>query len=449
MDIILGFIFSSIVLIISVAKGIDVLIPLVLVVSIFLLLSLKKGFTLKESVRMAYDGGKKSFIVLQIFILIGSIISSWMISGTVAAIVYYGINLINPNLFIVSAFILSAIVSLLIGTSFGTIGTVGISLMVMARAGDANIYAVAGAILSGAYFGDRCSPMSSSANLIATITGTELYKNIKNMIKTSMIPLIVSLILFTLLSLKNPMNYENSNIAALITKYFNINILVLIPAVIIIILSVLKVKVKTSMIISMISASIIAYCSQNYSVKEILEALLWGFKLPINNPLASIIKGGGIISMVKLSIIVFMSSALTGIFEGANLLESIETKLNKIKSPYKIFIATIVSSIISAMIGCTQVLAVMLTKTIMETTYRKHGLDNYRLALDLENTAIVIAPLIPWNVAVLVPLTNLQVSPKAIVYSFYLIAIPIVNFLVLYFKCKRVAILSKTEGVSS
>jgi Na+:H+ antiporter, NhaC family len=436
MDIILGLILSSSILIFSVIQGIDILIPLTIVLTIFGALGIRRGLTLKETLLTAYKGGKKSFIVLQIFVLIGAIISSWMASGTVPAIVYYGINLINSSYFVISAFILSSLVSMLIGTSFGTIGTVGISLMVMARAGGGDLYVVAGAILSGAYFGDRCSPMSSSANLVANITDTELYKNIKNMINTSIIPFILACIIYTLLSFKQPLDYSSSNIINEITYYFNVDIIVLLPAIIVMILSILKVKVKISMFISMAIASFIAFLVQDYSIREIIKTLILGFQLPEDNPLFTIIKGGGILSMLKLSLIVFMSSALTGIFEGANMLEFIEEPLKRIKSREILFLATVATSIVSAMVGCTQVLAVMLTKLTMKNTYEKNNVDKYNLATDLENTAIVIAPLIPWNVAVLVPLTNLEIGPKAILFSFYCILLPIINFIALYLKSK-------------
>lgn len=436
MDVILGLILSATLLIFSVIKGIDIIVALTLVLCIFLILSMKRGLTLKESVKVAFKGGKKSFIVLQIFVLIGAIISLWMVSGTVPAVVYYGIKLISPSYFIISAFLLSSLVSLLIGTSFGTIGTVGISLMVMARAGDANLFAVAGAILSGAYFGDRCSPMSSSANLVANITETELYRNIRNMIKSSIIPLFLTCIIYTFLSLRHPLDYSNSNIIIEIVNYFDVSILVLSPAFIIMVLSLFKVKVKTSMYISMATASLIAFFIQDYKIIDITKTLIWGFKLQENNPLFHIIKGGGVLSMVKLSLIVFMSSALNGIFEGANMLQFIQEPINKIRRKDLLFLVTIVVSIVSAMVGCTQVLAVMLTNMTIKGSYEKNGIDKYNLAMDLENTAIVIAPLIPWNVAVLVPLTNLQVGPKAILFSFYCILVPIVNLIILYFKSK-------------
>ncbi len=436
MDVILGLILSTIIFITSIITNIDTVISLLAVLCVFFAISLKRGVTVKDSFKHFLDGGNDSLGVLKIFVLIGAIVSLWMISGTVPAIVYYGINLIHPSLFAVSAFILSSCVSMLLGTSFGTIGTVGISLMVMARAGDGNVYIIAGAILSGAYLGDRVSPMSSSANLVASITSTNLYDNIKKMTKTSIVPIILSLIIYTLLSLINPVNYSNSDIIIKLTSTFSISVLTLIPALIIIILSFLKIEVKISMLISMAVAAIIALFTQNATIGEVLKTAFLGFELRKDNSLYTIIRGGGISSMLRLALIVYMSSGLTGIFKGANMLDFIEGHLNKIKSPSSLFTSTIITSIISSMVGCTQVLAVMLTNMTLSNTYKRLGNDKCDLALALENSAIVIAPLIPWNVAVLVPLTTLGVDAKAILFSFYLILLPIVSLVNIHISSK-------------
>lgn len=436
MDVILALILTAILFITSVFKHIDTLVPLVIVLFIFICLSVKKGVPLKITLLNAYNGSKKSIGVLQVFILIGAIVSIWMMSGTVPSIVYYGIKLISPNLFIISAFILTSIVSLLIGTSFGTSATIGISLMVMARAGGANLYIVAGAILSGALLGDRNSPMSSSANLIASITKTNIYDNMKNMVKTSIIPIVLTCIIYGVLSYIYPVNYTNSSIVGELNTYFNINIIVLLPALIIIVLSLFKVEVKISMILSIITASIIAFTIQHQSVIEILKTIFFGFELSHDNPLYAVIKGGGVLSMLKLSLIVFMSSALIGLFEGANMLSFTDEILNKVKTPTSAFLATIIASIVSSIVGCTQVLAVMLTHITMDKTYKRLNFNNNTLALDLENTAIVIAPLVPWNIAGLVPLTNLGVGYTSVFFAFYLVLVPLITLGTVYIKSK-------------
>jgi Na+:H+ antiporter, NhaC family len=437
MDIIASFLICFILLIISAFNNIFVGYTLALCLIIFCILAVSKGFGINEVLKMVYEGGKKSFIVLQIFVLIGAIIAVWLAAGTVPAIVYYGIKLLNPKLFILSAFIISSIVSLLIGTSFGTVGTAGIALIVMARGGGVSIPMTAGAIVAGAYFGDRCSPMSSSANLVAGLTGTDIYTNIKNMIKTSIIPLIISLIIYGIISERYPLGAAIGNISEEILKYFNVGIIALIPAILILLLSLFRINVKISMMMSILSAALIAVIVQNNSVTSTVKYIVSGFSINNKSYLSGIIKGGGIISMLKVALVVFISSAFTGIFEETGILKSVEALTQRAKNKAELFIITIIVSIATAAFGCTQALAVILTHMLVKKTYEKKVISNEELAADLENTAIVIAPLIPWNIAVLVPLTSLMAGVESIFYCFYLYLLPIVNLLFLVFKYRK------------
>ncbi|OPJ65372.1 malate-2H(+)/Na(+)-lactate antiporter [Clostridium chromiireducens] len=388
-----------------------------------------------DVLRMAYNGGKKSFIVLQIFILIGAVTSTWMASGTVPAIVYYGIKLLDPNTFIISVFLICSAVSFLLGTSFGTVGTVGVAFMVMARGGDANLSLVAGAILSGAYFGDRCSPMSSSANLVANITETNLYTNIKNMFRSSSIPLVIAVFIYLIFSFMFPLNVVQSNISSEIVKTFDISIITLIPALIVLVFCIFRINVKVSIAISIIAASIISMAIQQNSVIDIIRYIIMGYDLKTDSILSEIIKGGGIVSMLKSAYIVFVSSAFTGIFEGTKMLESLDSITNKSDSRAGSFFTTIIVSIITSAFGCTQTLALILTHMLVKKNYEENGINKESLALDIENSAIVIAPLIPWNIALLVPLATLNAGESAILYAFYLYLIPLTS--VLYFKMRN------------
>jgi Na+:H+ antiporter, NhaC family len=431
MDIFIAIIFSFILLIISSIKGIFIAYPLLISLCLFIVIAVRKGSEPLKVLYMAYSGGKKALVVLKIFVLIGAIISAWMSSGTVPAIVYYGIKFLNPKFFILSAFIISSIVSFLIGTSFGTVGTVGIALIVMARGSGVNIDMAAGAIMAGAYFGDRCSPMSSSASLIANLTGTDLYKNIGNMFKTSIIPLSISVIIYLLLSLYAPLNSQRSNLDLEIFKAFNVNIVVLIPAAVILFLSAFKIDVKTSMLISIIIAVILSVGVQQEKITDVIRYLLSGYSMEGDTPLKTIIKGGGIISMLKLAVVVFISSAFSGVFEGAGFLKGIDGYLSKFNLRNELLILTIIMSVATAAFGCTQTIAIILAHQIVKKAYEEKNVDNYQLAVDIENTAVVISPLIPWNIAGLIPAATLMVGPGYILYSFYLYLIPITNFIYL------------------
>lgn len=432
MELIVAFIITFLLLVISVFKGIFVAYPLMIGFILFFIAAIRKGYSLKEVSVMAYEGGKKAFVVIQIFLLIGTITSVWMASGTVSAIVYYGIKLINPYLFVLSAFLISSFVSILIGTSFGTVGTVGIALVVIARSGRVSIAAAAGAVIAGAYFGDRCSPMSSSASLVAHLTETNIYENIKNMVKTSIIPFLISIVLYTLVSFRFPMSNVSSSMSNEIVRAFDINIIVLIPALVIILFTAFKVNVKTSMIISIITGFLLSVFIQNNSVMSTIKYIIFGYSMDKTSPLYTIISGGGIISMLKTSLVILVSSALSGIFDGTRMLKRFENI--KANSRYQVYRNTVATSILASLFACSQVFAVILTHMMNRKSYETNEIDNSIFAVDLENTAIVISALIPWNIALLVPMTNLGADLSCVPYLFYLYILPIVNLVILKVK---------------
>ncbi|WDC85696.1 Na+/H+ antiporter NhaC family protein [Caloramator sp. mosi_1] len=215
---------------------------------------------------------------------------------------------------------------------------------------------------------------------------------------------------------------------------FKINAFVLIPAIIILILSLFKVDVKISMFISILTASSIAVLLQKYTVKEVFIFLVLGFKLDSSNPLNFILKGGGIISMWKAALVVFISCALSGIFSTTNMFKTVEEVLLKAKSRYTLFLYTAITSIITAAFGCNQSISIILTQHLMSKSYENNEIDNYQLSLDIENTAVVLAAIIPWNIAAFVPTTAMKVSSTGFIpYAVYLYLLPIINFTYIYF----------------
>lgn len=438
MDLIIGMIFSLLIMIYSVFKGIFIGIPLFIILISFCIIGIRRGNSIHSLLIMCTDGAKKALIVLRIFVLIGGITGIWIACGTVPSIVYYGILLMYPKLFILFVFIITSIVSLLLGTAFGTVGTVGIAFMIMAKTGGVNSDIVAGAILAGAFFGDRCSPMSSSANLVANITNTKLYTNIKNMIKSGAIPTILTCAIYLVLSVFNPLQTAQSGVSSEIVKVFDISIITLLPAAVIIILSLFRIDVSLSMIISIVFACIIGIVLQGYSIGEIIHYIVFGYYMDIESPLKSIIKGGGVISMWKPAFVVFVSCSLSGILHKTGMLDSLLNIIKMAKSKTELFIATIIVSLGSGAFGCNQSIAIVLTEQLMRDAYKKNNLDNEVLALNIEDTAIVIAPLIPWNIAALVPTSTLEVSSFAYLpYAVYLYLLPIVNLIFINIKEKR------------
>ncbi|MFZ5353062.1 MAG: Na+/H+ antiporter NhaC family protein [Bacillota bacterium] len=430
MDILIILVLIFLTMLFSVYKGITIVYPLSMGLIVLMLHFMRKGYSLSSLLGMIFRGTKKSLLIIQIFVLIGAITAIWRASGTVSFIVYYGIKLMNPDFFILSSFVLSCIVSFLLGTAFGTTGTIGIVLMVMAKSGNVNVNLLAGAVIAGAYFGDRCSPMSSSANLVATITGTELYRNIRNMLITSIAPLTLAVIFYTLLSFSNPLTVSDNSISMEIKKHFNIDFVVIVPALVILVLAALRVNVKISMAASVLSGIVIAIAYQNQSFADIIRYIIVGYSGGSDSFFMDIIKGGGLLSMLRVSLIVLLSFAYSGLFEETQVLKNSEAFVLRLRRRFGVFITALLISIASASFGCTQALSIMLTNQLASSMYEKEGKNKSELALDLEDTSVVISPLIPWNIGGAVPAATLAVGLGFIPYAFYLYMIPVTSYMI-------------------
>lgn len=194
--------------------GYDMFWALLFGIVIFLLRGKANGYSWRDMWKAMWDEGSKILSLIVIFLLIGVITGLWRSCGTIAFFIYYGIQLITPKLFILIAFLLTCLLSYALGTSFGVIGIAGIILMAMARSGGVSEVVTAGTVLAGAFFGDRCSPVSSSASLVAALTESSLYDNLKMMRRTGWLPLGVSVAIYGVLSVTHPltqMNHEMLN----------------------------------------------------------------------------------------------------------------------------------------------------------------------------------------------------------------------------------------------
>lgn len=425
-------------LLLSTLKGVFIGFPLTACFFNFAYIAWHRGYPLRDIARMSYQGGRKSLIVLRILMLVGAITSLWIASGTTPAILYYGIKLIDPKLFIMYAFLISCGVSFLLGTSFGTVSTVGLSLILMAKSGhiDANI--AAGAIIAGAYFGDRCSPMSSSAILVAHLTETDLYTNIRRMMSTGILSLILSILVYLGLSLRHPLTLTENTIIQDISHVFSLHWFVLLPALVILIFAILKIDVKKSMFISILLALLISISMQHYKVVDVLKIALFGFNLDHDSPLKTILKGGGILSMWKVSVVVYISCCWAGLFSETNILDDLDEILFKVKSRSGTFLMTATMSIVTSILGCSQTISIVLTHSMMNKVYKENTFSPAQLAVDLENTSVLLAALIPWNTAGFVPSSTLGVSLIGFIpYAFYLYLLPLTQiFYLKYVKFK-------------
>ena len=423
MVIFLIILFTIAMLVFSVSNDIFLGYGLTISLLLFSFVGLKRNKSIKDLCSLYIAESKRSLPIIYILLLISILISTWLSCGTIPAIVYYSLKYINPNLFILFCFIITSITSFLIGTSFGTVSAIGIPLIIIAQSSNLNLNLVGGAIISGAYFGDRCSPLSSSLLLLCNLTNVELFSYVKKVFFYGIIPTIICILFYFYFSIKNPLISVDYSLTNDLFKYFNINLLLLIPALIVILLSLKKVPITKSITISVIIAIIISLAIQKTNFFDLLKYMIFGYTA--NSSLSDIIKGGGILSMLKTCYIIIISCCLTGFFDGLNIFSGFENYLHKFNlNRTKRFLITLSLSLIIAAIGCSQTIAFILTIEILRNTYEHYNNDD--MAMEFSDSAIVTSALVPWCIAALVPTAVLNISNfKFIPYAIFLYIIPL------------------------
>ncbi len=407
-------------LLLCLAVDLSVLYALVFGLLLFLLYGRRKGFSWRELGRMALDGVKTVKNILLTFLLIGILTAFWRAAGTIAVIVCAASSLISPAVFLLMTFLLNCGVSVLTGTSFGTSATMGVICAAMGTALGVDVRLTGGAVLAGAFFGDRCSPVSTSALLVAQLTGTGIFDNIRRMVRTALIPFVLSCAVYAALGLMVPQEGEIPDLKAAFAQEFVLHWTALLPAAVILLLSAFRVNVKAAMAASILTAVPICLFLQQIPAAELLRTALTGFQAA-DPEVAVMMNGGGITSMLKVAGIVCLSSSYSGIFRKTGLLDGARTAVDKLAEKTNSYAAMLITSVLTGMIACNQTLSVMLTHQLCASPERP-GTD---LALDLEDTAVVTAPLIPWSIAGAVPLAAVGAPPSAVLLACYLYLLPL------------------------
>jgi NhaC family Na+:H+ antiporter len=389
----------------------------------FAAVALRRGNTLTELLRFSASGMKDSMIVVLILFFIGILTASWRSSGTILFFVYYGVKIITPNLFLIIAFLLTCLLSYAIGTSFGVTGTLGVIFMALARSGGVNEILTAGVIMSGVYFGDRCSPVSSSLILTAAVTNTDSGKNMRRLLRTAWLPVAICLVAYLYFSFRNPLHNGTSDIFNLIDKGFSISGWTAVPAIFMLILPIFKVNVKIAMGLSILSAGIVSIFLQGMPLLAFLEYCFTGYH--DNSALGVILNGGGLVSMLEISAILLISCTYSALFEGTGMIRDLQNKLEQRMEKMGRFPVTALCGLLFCIVFCNQTIAVTMSAAVLSQPYKNQGGTSQELAVDIGNSAIMIAGLVPWAIASSVPLKFFGVGPDALPYAFLLYAIPI------------------------
>ena len=389
-------------------------VALVVATMIAVFIGWRRGHTLESLGEAAAKSVSTGITAIFILFAVGALIGTWAMSGTLVAMVYYGMQLLSPNYFYVTACAISAIVAISIGSSWTVVGTIGIGFMGIAANMGLNPAIAAGAIISGAYFGDTCSPLSDSANLAAAASGVDLYPHLRETLLTSSVAVAISLAIFFMLG--QPGDFDASAKIEGIKASFHISLWLFLPLVVVVGLAAFKVTPFTSIFLGAIAGGLLAAILEPGRVtvfadpggelpravalfKGVWLALASGYKS--SSGIASLdmlASRGGMDSMLNTIWLIITALAFGGVVEKAGVLERLITPIIEKAKSNGALVASLVSSIIATnIITADQYIAIVLPGRMFKTAFARRGLAPAVLSRSVAGTATPTSSLIPWN----------------------------------------------------
>ncbi len=352
---------------------------------------------------------KRAVPVFSIFILIGVIIAAFIMSGTIPSLIYYGLNFLYPRYFLVSGLLLCSLMSVAIGTAWGTAGTMGLALIGIGSAFGFPLPIIAGMVVSGSFFGDKLSAASDTTQLSAMATGTNLYQHIRSMAYTLLPAYALTFILFFLLGLHfKPWEFiQNQQIEFIkhsLASNYHVHPTTLLPILVMIIFSLKKVSAEISIMCAILIAFVIGMTFQKLDLEVFLSGLFQGATAThaesTSNLIDRVLKSGGILSMMSSFSLTILVLALGGILETFGFLHVLLFGLLKcIKRPGTLVMVTIFTCIIGNVLMGEAYLSILLVGRAFRGAYAKLNLESCVLSRSIEGGATFSSPLIPWTTA--------------------------------------------------
>lgn len=398
------------------------------------------GYSYQEIDGAMMESCKKGMGPILLLMVVGGIIGTWIASGAVPSIIYFGLKIIRPDIFLLTTFILCVMVSLACGTSWGTAGTAGIAMFAIGESLGIPSGMTVGAIISGSFLGDMLSPMSDSTNVAAASVGTNLITHCKELAYVVAPSFLISAVVYYFLGLRFATdNFDDSYIQGIchaLSTHFNIGIVTFIPVIVLLVLLIMKKPAVPSMLISSLVAAVVAVIYQGVPADKIMTFMWSGYSISTGEKfLDSILNRGGITSMFATSAMMLYAFGMIGAFNETGILEAvIRPVVKRANSIIKITFASQATALIGNVMG-TNTFSLLMTGSLMAPAYKDFDLHPTNLSKAINATSTVIAPLIPWNIAGiyvggLFGVKTLAFAP----YSFICYITPLVAFLMVIFK---------------
>lgn len=412
---------------------VDPHVPMFIGVIIAACVSLALGYKWEDIEQMMITGISRAMQAILILAIVGMMIGVWLLSGVIPTMIYYGLKILSPSIFLIAALLICSITSLATGTSWGTAGTMGLALMGIAKGLGMPLPLTAGAILSGAYFGDKLSPLSDTTNLAPAMAGTDVFTHVKYMMRSTIVAYIIALVYFGIMGVthSNSGSADMSQAQAIsdgLHSYFNINPVLLLPPLIVILAIAFKVPAIPGITLGLIAGAILAPIFQRdlqifdadtlkldhtgVTFGDILQDARDGFVCNSGNEdIDSLLTSGGLMNMSSSILMSIIAMMFGGIMEGTKQLEAIIEKITKVvHSGAGLVIATEITCIISNIVMPEQYISILIPGRMYAPAYRKAGIHPKCLSNALESAGTVSSAAVPWNTCGMYMSTTLQVS---------------------------------------
>ncbi|SKC85240.1 Na+/H+ antiporter NhaC family protein [Maledivibacter halophilus] len=409
--------------------------------SVFLAISIfiRRGFSLRELLNMILFGLSECKVIFLLLVLIASTISIWMSSGIVPAMIYYGFEYMKGMNFLFATFIITSIISIFIGSAFGTISTIGIALLGLGKGFGIPSHILLGTIISGAFIADKISPISALLNLTLASTKARYRETIKTMLVTLVPTYILSGIFYFIIGRTYGIavdisNMDNYKIA--IKQSFIISPLLLLLPVLILIMSVWGIKIIPTITTGLLGGFMISLWLQKIKFIDVLKSIFSGYRGATSSAeLNKILVSGGILSMVEVMLIIAGVVALNSLLEGTGIIRPIiDNIISKVKSKSQLIFKTGLISSILTIVTCDQTIGIILPGRLLREKYNEWDINDTVLARTISDTGTIIAPLMPWNVNSIFIFIISGIS--AFYYAPYAVLCyisPVVTFITAYF----------------
>ena len=377
-------------------------IPIILALICLIVYGRARGISFDKMQDSMAESVHTSMGAIYLFFFIGILVTALMISGAIPSLIYFGLNIISSKTFYLSSFLATAIIGIAIGSSLTTVATLGVALMSISNAFGLNPAITAGAIVSGAFFGDKMSPLSDTTGIAASIVGIDLFDHIKNMMYTTIPAFIVSAIAFTLMSLGQDAasldgieSFRSSILATGLVHPYS-----LLAFGVLILLSIRRIPAVLTLIYTSLASLLISKLHSSYSMGQLAKFFFDGFSMDgLSQDIGSLVSRGGISSMFFTMTIVILALSLGGLLFGLGIIPSILNSLNQVlDSPSRVSICVVATALGVNLIVGEQYLSILLAGKTFKPIYDQLGLHPKNLSRTLEDSGTVINPLVPWGV---------------------------------------------------